>query len=294
MVNKDYYNRSPFGLIEPGDIFTNLPTMGLLKEDFVSGLIITPACDLANGKSETITYLPVVSIKSWLCSSSFYPELVPHFHSLWNQFDELCKSPLSKQLPENGLMDLIKEELKKVDISRLKGKKIEVYERIQTCLELVDNILDNKIVSQDYTKVQYALSKVIKQIIPKIVSNSFSTDMHFLPSEKFESSNAYILPEYSIVMFRFPITVPFDILDLAKDVNVDTSMTWNNFIKNSPDKVCYKSFGELPMRGLRLNQEYLSDLLTRYIGLYVRIGSPDFDSHTSDDIVQKIEEQLQN
>ncbi|NRA93761.1 MAG: hypothetical protein HRU26_13980, partial [Psychroserpens sp.] len=112
--------------------------------------------------------------------------------------------------------------------------------------------------------------------------------------EKLEANDAYILPEYSVVMFRFPITVPFDTLGVAKDINVDSSMTWDNFINNSPDKACYKAFGELPMRGLRLNQEYLSDLLTRYISLYVRIGSPDFDSLTREDIVHKIEEQLQN
>lgn len=283
---------NPYGNIAPGDIFSNLPTMGLLKEDFTPGIVITPACDLANRKSETITYLPVVSIKSWLCSSSFFPELVIHFHSLWNQLEELCKSPLSRQLPEIELIEIIEDELYNIKIEKLKPKKRQIYDKIIICLELIKNILDNNVLSQDFKKFKQALPKVIKQVFPKVVSNSFSSDIHFLPSEKFMSNEAYVLQDYSVALLRFPITVPFETLDVAKDINVINSISWKGFIEKCPNKSCYKSFKDVPMRGLRLNQEYLSDLLTRYIGLYVRIGSPDFDLITREDIVSKIEEEL--
>jgi hypothetical protein len=58
-----------------GDIWSNLPTHGLLKENYLPGIVITPACDLANDKVETITYLPVISISNFLTTSSFLIEI---------------------------------------------------------------------------------------------------------------------------------------------------------------------------------------------------------------------------
>lgn len=289
--NTNYYNRSPYGLIEPGDIFTNLPTMGLLKENFTPGLIITPACDLANKKTETITYLPILSIKSWLSSTSFYPELVTHFHNMWNQFEELSKSPLPKQLPEKYYIELLKEELGNIVVP---NKKKDVSEKIYSCLDLIDSILDETSTEQNYSKIKETIPKIINQTISRIVSNSYSSDLHFLLSETHEANEAFVLHDYSVVLFRFPITVPFEILDTAKDITAENSLTWNSYKKNSPNKLCYTAFGDVPLRGLRLNQEYLSDLLTRYVSLYIRIGSPDFDNFTYQEIIEKIEHQLQN
>lgn len=291
-LNKEYYNRNPYGLIEPGDIFTNLPTMGLMKSDFTPGIIITPACDLANGKTETITYLPVVPLKDWLCSVSFYPEFRSHFHSLWNQFELLAKSPLSKQIEGKEIIELLKDELSKINLSVIKDKKKEVHNQILLCFELLENMMNDQCINHDYNKVKRALPK-IEQSIAKVVSNSYASDLHFLPIEDENIEKAYTLKNYSIVMFRFPITVPFEVLDIAKDINIENSASWSAHKNSRPNKVCYSSFNDLPMRGLRLNQEYLSDLLTRYISLYVRIGSPDFGRLMTEEIINKIDLQMQ-
>lgn len=73
---KHYYNSHPSGDHATGDIWANLPSHGLLRETFVPGLVITPACDLAQSKVETITYLPIVEVHEWFGSSSFRAEVM--------------------------------------------------------------------------------------------------------------------------------------------------------------------------------------------------------------------------
>ena len=50
-------------------------THGLLKESHLPGVVITPACDLANDKVETISYLPIIPIRNYLATTSFLPEI---------------------------------------------------------------------------------------------------------------------------------------------------------------------------------------------------------------------------
>lgn len=71
-----FYNTSPTLEHCTGDIWSNLPTFGFLKTSHTPGLIITPACDLANDKVFTLTYLPIIPVDMWLCTRALYPESV--------------------------------------------------------------------------------------------------------------------------------------------------------------------------------------------------------------------------
>jgi len=67
---RDYYELDPPLEHAPGDIWSDLPTFGVLPADRTAGLVITPACDLSNRKVETITYLPVITVRQFGCSST--------------------------------------------------------------------------------------------------------------------------------------------------------------------------------------------------------------------------------
>ena len=58
-----------------GDVWSNLPTHGMLEKDLLPGLVITPSCDLANEKVETITYLPIVPVGFYLSHVGAIPDI---------------------------------------------------------------------------------------------------------------------------------------------------------------------------------------------------------------------------
>ena len=61
----DYYDLHPDPAHAPGDIWSDLPVHGLLSRARSSALVITPACDLANRKVDSITYLPILPVSEW-------------------------------------------------------------------------------------------------------------------------------------------------------------------------------------------------------------------------------------
>src|SRR4051812_20228192 len=70
-----YYDTSPMLGNSPGDIWSGLPTHGLLGTPHVSGIVITPACDLANHKVDTVIYLPVIRVLRYYSTMAALPEI---------------------------------------------------------------------------------------------------------------------------------------------------------------------------------------------------------------------------
>src|SRR5208337_4655601 len=62
---RHYYDYLPPQTHACGDIWSNLTTLNLLGSSPVSGIVVTPACDLSQNKTETVTYLPVVPIRAY-------------------------------------------------------------------------------------------------------------------------------------------------------------------------------------------------------------------------------------
>ena len=73
--SSDYYELYPSADHQSGDIWTDLPTHGVLCAARLPCVVITPACDLMNRKVETLTYLPIVSVGTYLASGSQLPAL---------------------------------------------------------------------------------------------------------------------------------------------------------------------------------------------------------------------------
>src|SRR5712671_1245325 len=71
---QEYYDLLPPFDHQPGDVWSSLPTYGTLRLKSVSGIVVTPACDLANRKVETITYLPIVSLQEYFSSRACLPD----------------------------------------------------------------------------------------------------------------------------------------------------------------------------------------------------------------------------
>lgn len=255
----------------PGDIWTNLPTNGLLKHQYCGGIVITPACDLANRKVETLTYLPIVPIEAWLSMRGFYREMRGILISLGKQIGiELDvifgRNSLPKPSDVSYAIELAEEKM-------IQNKPVAL--RISAACELLNQIIDAKTNHVDMEKLRVAMGdKAYERATRQLVTNSYSNDLHFLPKDE-EDSEWTAIPTHSLVLFRYPQTAPIEIFDLANDVNaIDWAVAVDNLARELPSVPPFRD--KKPLKVLRLRNEFMSDLLTRFVALFVRLGSPDF------------------
>jgi hypothetical protein len=112
------------------------------------------------------------------------------------------------------------------------------------------------------------------RLFSQIVSNSFRTDLHFLPADSQPLSWAAV-PKHSLVLFRHPLNMPVEILDVAQDLQKpDWKMALQQIAEFIPAASAFAS--RRPMKRATLRSPFISDLLTRYVSMHVRLGSPDF------------------
>jgi len=176
---KDYYDILPQPPHQTGDIWMNLPTFGLLKQDFCSGIIITPACDLANSKTETVTYLPILKIEDWFYYPQFYIEIKKELLKIFqkNSVPNLLDAFPRRSVPN---LELITEAQQLINDSIPSSalKKINLafdHMKLLTSNDYQVNLKD---------LVAFFGKETWQKICSGIVKNSTYTDIHFLPSDK--------------------------------------------------------------------------------------------------------------
>jgi len=268
-----------------GDIWKGLPSNGILKQPHCTGIVITPACDLANRKVETLTYLPIISIESLFCMRAFYPDvraaIVSSGKSVSLPLDEILKK---NHLPKRDDVRYIKELLD--DRALAIGSNVGLV-RCHAGCELLTEMLDLNVHSCDTTKVPKLFGdKRYEDLKKEIVTNSYSLDLHFLTKDD-EDPEWSSVPNHGVVLFRYPQTAPIEIFDLAQDV---TAVDWESVVDELGTRLPFvRSFRDLkPLKTLKLRDEFLGDLLTRFIALYVRLGSPDLTKENVAQIIQEI------
>jgi hypothetical protein len=272
---KDYYQSISLRH-STGDIWLNLPSLGLLKSKFCSGLIITPSCDLANSKVETITYLPIISLSEYLVSRAFYPVILNKIIALCNGINDYTASDL---LEKNMLPTLADINFLITEYETKERDKAGNIAKIIIGLQLASDICNNEIkrVNKALLMSLFSEKENIKRS-ESVVRNSFSNDLHFLPKDERDEEWTAI-KEHSVVLFRYPITAPIEVLELANDNTVsDWSQKMNEISASFPIAQTFRD--KRPLKVYRLHEYFLSDLLTRFASLYIRIGSPDFDEDT--------------
>src|SRR5262249_35992899 len=116
------------------------------------------------------------------------------------------------------------------------------------------------------------------KIKEKIVTNSYGSHLHFLPSDGQDQAYAG-LPSHAVVLFRYPLTASIEIFDLAQQT---TTASWKRTIEHAATFLpAALNFSDAkPLKVLSLRSEFLHDLLSRYVAVYNRIGSPDFSKNS--------------
>jgi hypothetical protein len=251
-------------------------------------LIITPGCDLANQKVETVTYLPVIPVSAYLCSPGFFPELQRHFRTVLSQIDAdgvLNEDRFSG--PSARDLDAFEELIRSMESKRRSKKEKDLILRALAGVDALRNTISTGVSNVIATRTLLG-EKVFAGILQRIVKNSYRTDIHFLPSDE-QHEDWTAVAEPSVVLFRYALSAPLIIFDAAQDTAIkDWTASLENIATQWPVAAAFRA--HRPVKCLTLKPDFLGDLLTRYVGMYVRLGSPDFSDETVSEYVRVIGE----
>jgi hypothetical protein len=276
---RDYYDLLPDGDHAPGDLWTDLPTHGLLRQTTARGLVVTPSCDLMNRKVETITYLPVLLASEWLTSASFFSDVVSAINSALAQLDETVAARVRRDATVDDL-DRIDEMLASASKQAAsKNKNGSAIAKIGAGSRHLRRTLEHPSDWDPTSDLEELFGrKKWHEICEKLVRNSLRTDIYFLPKDEQDPIWSG-LPTHAFVLFRYPLSAPIRLLDIAADRSVpDWTVALKKLEVLHPMAAAFAS--ARPIKRIRLKDRFFSDLLSKYVGVYSRVGAPDFSDAT--------------
>ena len=279
---KAYYDFLPQLHHECGDIWSGLPSFGLLGDGAVPGIVITPACDLSWQKSDTLTYLPIIPLTAFFSLDAALPTAIEKL----KQGAEAAGCPAKPDWSAETFLSPSSEELDsfETEITAFRAarqhsaKTLAALDRVSAAIDVL------RVIRQPECKPIAAgtLAQMFGSEWPKtkekLLRNSYSPALHFLPRDEqnilFSGVNTH-----SVALFRCPITVPVKVMNHA--IETPESL-WSERIMSlglsGTIKTAFRP--SRPVKMLSLRQAFLSDLLTRFSALYNRVGSPDFSDET--------------
>jgi hypothetical protein len=255
-------------------------------------LVVTPSCDLSNRKVNTITYLPIVSFLDWISSRDFLSEIVAAMSSLADQLGPLgisntsaldCSETFSSELSQQ--LDDLATRLDKETPNKSLRTAAERYIAGGKHLKCVRHGG-----RADVNNLETCLTKNRwLQVRTQIVKNALRSDLYFLPADGNSDLNLSAITLHSVALFRYPLTVPVSLLDAAQDTSLtDWTEATNVLAVEEPMATALSAVR--PLKCLRLQNRFLADLLTKYVSLYSRIGSPDFTRETVETLSNELGE----
>lgn len=281
--SSDFYDFVPPNRHRTGDIWRNLPSFGHLGKCVTSGIVITPSCDLANRKCETVTYLPIVSIKTYCSSPAFY-------YDTWLATAEaisklkLTGAVISPNRFEPPLLEELSAAITTTNQAVLTDEHKRQLQRLVASHKYFSYVSSGKEVALSLLE-QVFTAKSFEAVLKRVVSNAFKPDVHFLPADSKPIDMAAV-PSHSVVLFRYPMTIPIEILDWAQSAS---SSSWPTICTTRKLQCPVIEFAsEWPIRLATIKNDFLSDLLSRYVSTYIRMGSRDFTETTAEELVNDL------
>lgn len=272
---KDFYKNLPAIDHETGDIWHGFPSFGMLTNKYVNAVVITPACDLSQNKTETVTVLPIISIFDYLHSKSFYNDVWNEFYSKLKQYGADDFLPISKFSHPK------KEKLHQV-IQNLEGKKgtKTLSDALKLYIDYIryTELSESERVAQPKPDLPKLLTtKTYDTVLKKILTNSYKSDIHFFPAH-LNAGEYSAIKCHSVALFRYSFSIPVEILNTAQLSNEEWWTQDCSIL--SDDFPIIKNFQTWPIKLSTLKDDFLSDLLSRYVGMIMRMGSRDFTTQT--------------
>jgi hypothetical protein len=291
--SRKYYDSLPESPHETGDIWTGIPTLGLLRQQTCSALVMSPACDLAHNKVDVVCVIPIVSVCQYFCLPPFYGVLRSSAIGLVRSvLGADCAAMVPKASMPDGpslqrMKALVEERSAELTGKQHADKQLADLDRVRHFLRWIENAMGLSVAGDTTPDVKKIIpSSEWEKSRKEIVRNAFRDDIYFLPRER-EATPLPAVAEHSVALFRYPFAVPLCVLDQA---SVIPDQQWKAEIDTLSSRVPFAQHfrGCRPTKVLRLRPGFLHDLLTRYVRVYVRVGSPDFSDEASEILAAEI------
>lgn len=187
LSSRRYYDLLPPEAHACGDIWKGLPSAGLLGSAPIAGLVVTPACDLSERKAETITYLPIIPARAYFSTLGALPELHRRVQGNLKAGQSAIDVPWKENSfvpPRPHQVEAAIEAIEAHVSSKQRGQtELAALKRASAGLRIVKLIADpelSEVPSEDLAAIFGGEWQKIKE---RIVTNSFSSYLHFLPSD---------------------------------------------------------------------------------------------------------------
>lgn len=290
----DVYDSAPTLGHTAGDIWSGLPSFGFTGSSTTTGIVITPACDLVQRKTDSATYLPILPIQRYFTTPGFARDAIK---ALRGQIEVIAPSfdfgKVDAYVPPSeddlqALEALVTERLAAPSCSK---KEKEAIDRIRSGISLLRTSIDAIAGLPPPGSLETFLGqKELRRILNAIIRNAYGADTHFLPHDNQPEAWSAV-PHSSIALFRYALTVPIQVLDLAQDTPENE---WGKSLQALGRLVpaSIHCSAERPLKRATLRPRFFADLLTRYVGMHVRLGSPDFTRETIESYTSNLEKAL--
>ncbi|WP_177339414.1 hypothetical protein, partial [Pseudomonas sp. NBRC 111142] len=274
---RDFYRDMPSIDHETGDIWNDLPGMALPYNNNNMGIVISPACDLSQRKTETVTLIPIIPIHDYFYSKAFYSEIWNEFYGRLKALGADNASPPNRfsHPPTNFILSTIQNLEGNNKQSDLRRRLIAYRDYI----EYTEASPDDRSMQRPSIEAILTPQKTTG-ILKKIFCNAFKSDIHFFPAYK-TSSNFTTIPSHSVALFRYVYSIPIEILESAQASREEWWEEDRRRLTESTPLIDH--FQRYPIKISRLKDDFLTDLLSRYLSMFMRLGSRDFTKATIDD-----------
>jgi hypothetical protein len=237
---------------------------------------------LSQRKAETITYLPIIPVRAYFSTYGLLPETHRRIQN------NLNAGRFSLELPWNAdslvppklhqIEVAIKEIENHISAKQRGATEILALRRAIAGLRIAEAIAKPELSEIPAEDLATFFGTEWPKMKERIVTNSFSSHVHFIPSDNQDPIYAGISTP-SIVLFRYPLTTSIELFDLAQNTQ---ESSWAEAVAQTttylPAAEIFRS--TRPMKVLSMRAEFLHDLLSRYVAVYNRIGSPDFSKNS--------------
>jgi hypothetical protein len=276
ITSSDFYDKNPDLDHFPGDIWVDLPSSGSVASWSNSGIVITPACDLVNEKSDTLTFLAIVPVRAYLVTSGFLPEIcrairgqLTQANSLTSDLEDVLEYP---ETVANHTLAAIDAFLAKKGLSQ---KEKVSLERSRSGIRLLEIAKDKSSPDSAPALAETLFgTKEMKGISEKIIANSYRPDIHFLPPDGQIEAWAGV-KEPSVALFRHVSSLSIELFDRANNVQ---EVDWRAAVAGLgySEEMERMLSRKRPMKRVSVSHRFYADLVTRYVAMNSRLGAPSF------------------
>lgn len=264
-----YYYSTPTNQHRTGDVWKDVPFIGIPNVEYLFAIVISPSCDLSHNKTPFLNLFPVMYIDDLFIMEGLQAMVKKVFATLINGSK---LADIDKDFHKAHIDDYVESDRTYLDglfnneLNIIRKAKEKEVDDLLYCASLENNRTTFR--HKDIKSLLF--QKTINEYYNEIITNRL--DYYYF----FPGHNEHELDHNCVALLRYPFSYQIELFNLAEKSD---EASWPE-IANIEHKAIYSKVSTIkyPLKILTLNKDVLHDLLTKFSRLYLRIGKRDFSA----------------